>query len=64
MLRQRSFAARRVNHAGKTGEVACRAHFDASMDTRTKLIITALILIVLTFIVISGALAFTGPPSN
>jgi len=34
------------------------------MDTRSKLIVTALILIVLTFIVISGALAFTGPPSN
>jgi hypothetical protein len=34
------------------------------MDTKTKLIVTALVLIVLTFIVISGALAFTGLPSN
>jgi hypothetical protein len=34
------------------------------MDTRTKLIVVALVLIVLTFMVISGALAFTGAPSN
>jgi hypothetical protein len=34
------------------------------MDTKTKLIITALVLIVLTFMVISGALAFTGPPAS
>jgi hypothetical protein len=54
----------RLNQAGETSEAARRSHFGASMDTRTKLIITALILIVLTFIVISGALAFTGPPSN
>jgi hypothetical protein len=64
MLRQRPFAAWRVTHAGETGEAASRSHFIAFMDTRTKLIIMALILIVLTFIVISGALAFTGPPSN
>ncbi len=34
------------------------------MDTRTKLIVIALVLIVLTFMVISGAIAFTGPPTN
>jgi hypothetical protein len=34
------------------------------MDTRTKLIVIALVLIVLTFMVISGVLAFTGIPSN
>jgi hypothetical protein len=64
MHRQRPFAAWRLNQAGEASRAACRSHFDAFMDTRTKLIITALILIVLTFIVISGALAFTGPPSN
>jgi len=34
------------------------------MDTRTKLIVIALVLIVLAFMVISGVLAFTGIPSN
>jgi hypothetical protein len=34
------------------------------MDTRTKLIVAGLIFAVLFFIVLSGAIAFTGPPSN
>jgi thiosulfate reductase cytochrome b subunit len=34
------------------------------MDRRTKLVVFVLVLIVLIFIVISGLLAFTGPPSN
>jgi hypothetical protein len=34
------------------------------MDTRTKLVVAALIFIVLLFMVISGAIAFTGPPTN
>jgi hypothetical protein len=49
---------------GETGKGSSRSHFGALMDTRTKLIILALVLIVLTFMVISGALAFTGAPSN
>jgi hypothetical protein len=34
------------------------------MDTRTKLTVTGLVLIVLIFMVISGVLAFTGPPGG
>jgi hypothetical protein len=34
------------------------------MDTKTKLIVAALVFIVLAFIVMSGAIAFTGPPTN
>jgi hypothetical protein len=34
------------------------------MDTRTKLTVTGLVLVVLLFIVISGLLAFAGPPGG
>ena len=60
----RRFAPWRVGQPGETSEPLSRAHFDGLMDTRTKLIVIALVLIVLTFMVISGVLAFTGIPSN
>jgi hypothetical protein len=34
------------------------------MDTKTKLIVAGLTFIVLLFMVVSGLLAFTGPPAN
>ncbi len=34
------------------------------MDTKTKLIVAGLTFIVLLFIVVSGLLAFTGPPGS
>jgi hypothetical protein len=46
-----------------TAIAMCRLHHRA-MDTKTKLIVAGLTFITLLFIVVSGLLAFTGPPTN
>jgi hypothetical protein len=37
---------------------------DSCVDTRTKLLIVGMVLLVLTFLVIGGILAITSPPSS
>lgn len=54
---------RRATVAILTSVAMCKLH-DRAMDTKTKLIVAGLTFIVLLFLVISGLLAFTGPPTN